>query len=106
MPYPSPPFQASELKSGWRTAFSPIELMSVAESASTGRLVIGLFQTLSAGNSVHVPGSGVGLGVATGVGVADGVGVGDGFGVALGVGVGVAVGRGVGVGVGLGVAFG
>jgi hypothetical protein len=69
-------------------------LMSAAESLRTGRLVMGLFQTLSAGKRVHV----AGLPVGDAVGEAVGLAVGD----AVGLAVGVAVGDAVAVGVGLG----
>ena len=50
MPLSAPPYVVP--KSGCSEVLAPIELMSVAELAATGALVIFSFQGLSAGNSV------------------------------------------------------
>src|SRR3972149_1211799 len=80
-------------KSGWRPVVSPMALSRLAESDLTGRALISLFQTLSAGKSGHGAAVAVGLAVAVAVGAA--VGLADGAGVA------VALGRWVGCGFGL-----
>jgi hypothetical protein len=83
----------------------PIASITAAESVRTGRLVIGLFHTLSTGKRLHV----AGLGVTDGVGVAVGLGLGDAVGLAVGAAVGEAEGPGVAVAfgwcVGCGFAF-
>src|SRR5438045_1502601 len=102
-----PLFQASELKSGWSAALSPIEPMRAAESERTGSAEMVLFQTFVDGKSVQAPdwvGAGVGGGGAVGGLVGGTVGElgggvvggwGGGFvGGCVGDGRGVAVGRG------------
>jgi hypothetical protein len=101
-----PPFQASELKSGWSAAPAPIASIIASEFDATGRSSTRWFQTLLDGKTLH----GAGLGVGSGAGVVFGVG----FGVGLGVGSGAAgafkdgffVGLGVDEGLELGMAVG
>src|SRR3990172_3272341 len=55
------PYPVAE-KSGWRPVVSPMALSRLAESDLTGRALISLFQTLSAGKRGHGAAGAVGLG--------------------------------------------
>src|SRR5258705_11616699 len=74
-----PPFQASELKSGWSGAPRPMAATMASEFEATGRPSTRWFQTLLDGKTLHGAGLGVGSGAVVGLGVGFGVGRGVGF---------------------------
>src|SRR5258705_11812958 len=69
-----PPFQAVELKSGWRYSSAPIDATRASESDRTGRPSTRRFQTLSDGKTVHGACLGAGLGAGAWVGFGAGLG--------------------------------
>jgi len=103
MPYPRPPFQAVELKSGCSTLPSPMEPIIVVESPRTDSVSTRLFQTLVEGKTVHGAGFEVGAGVGGAVGTLVGVAVGTAVGAEVGTTVGAVVGLVVGIVVGIAV---